>query len=64
MMSDVTLDHLYGLVRVPSYRSSDPGFDFRRYQILPSSSGSATGSTKPCEDKDGAILKEKVAAPV
>jgi hypothetical protein len=29
------LDHLCGLVvRVPGYRSSGPGFDFRRHQIF------------------------------
>jgi hypothetical protein len=28
-------DRLYGLVvRVPGYRSRDPGFDLRRYQIF------------------------------
>jgi hypothetical protein len=29
----VTADVLGLLVRVPGYRSRDPGFDFRRYQV-------------------------------
>jgi hypothetical protein len=42
----VKLDRLCGIaVRVPGYRSRDPGFDSWLYQILLRSSACETGST-------------------
>jgi hypothetical protein len=50
------MDRLCGLVvRVSGYRSRGPGFDFRRYQIF----GSGTGSTQPREDNWGATWMKK-----
>jgi hypothetical protein len=53
-------DRLCGLVvRVPGYRSRDPGFDSRVLPDFLRNSVSGTGSTQPRE-----YLEEIVAAPV
>jgi hypothetical protein len=61
MMKSIQLfDRLCGLVvRDSGYRSREPGFYSRRYQIFLRRSGFGTGSTQPREDKWGATWMEK-----
>jgi hypothetical protein len=45
------IDRLCGLVvRVPGYKSRDPGFDFQRYPIFFRSGGSETGPLRITEE--------------
>jgi hypothetical protein len=64
MLSEKYADRLCGLViRVPGYRSRDPGFDSRRYQIFLEVVGLEGGPLSLVRITDE-LLELKVAAPV